>query len=96
MENTNDYYFDQMIAVTNMSDLYMFVIVSTAGYAKCVAYDDNFFSPSDLVLAYTEIWGKKWAYDEEFDECLENFKEWIRSTGADPDEAIQSVSKFKC
>ena len=80
------HYNDGLIDARNIQEFCMVVFTNSNGETKTVSYDDNFFSPIELVNAYTSLWRKDWNMDDEKASYVQKFKEWQIACGCNPEE----------
>ena len=81
-----EHYNDGMIDIRNIQDFCMMVLTNCDGDAKSVGYDDNFYSPADLIEAYESLWRTDWNMDDEKALYVKKLKDWMILTGCDPEE----------
>ena len=90
MTKTNDYYEDEYVLIT-FSKTWgepMCVLAGATGKTKAICVSTNFFSPSDIVIAYAEVLDpKEWDMDaEEINSHLDDVKNWLIENGCNPEE----------
>ena len=90
MTKTNDYYDDGLVLITFSKEMAdpICVLAGATGKSKLLCIDDNFFSPSDIVIAYAEVLDpKEWGMDaEEINSHLDDVKNWLIENGCNPEE----------
>lgn len=80
------HYNDGLIDVRHIQEFCLVVFTNCDGDTKVVSYDDNFFSPIDLVEAYQMVWRADWNMDDEKASYTQKFKDWQIACGCDPEE----------
>ena len=82
------HYNDDVVDMHIVEEFCLWVLVARNGDCKAICYDDNFFSPRDLLEAYTELiehWAKEWEVEEdEKQHHITQFKTYLLRTGAEP------------
>jgi hypothetical protein len=84
------HYNDDVVDMHIVEPFCLWVLVASNGDCKAICYDSNFFSPRDLLDAYTELidhWAKEWEVDEdEKQHHITQFKTYLLRTGAEPED----------
>ena len=86
-ENTETHYNDGLIDVSYIDDFCFIVFVNIDGECKVISYDNNFFSPSDMLRAYRELWRESW--NDDFEECFNGFKKWMLDNGCPEEDLVE-------
>jgi len=88
--NEPDYghYNDDVVDMHIVEPFCLWVLVARNGDCKAICFDSNFFSPRDLLDAYTELidhWAEEWEVGEdEKQHHITQFKTYLLRTGAEP------------
>lgn len=80
------HYNDELIDARIIHEFYLWTFTNVDGETKTVPFDNNFFSPCDLVRAYKSLWGEDWNMDEDKPSYVQRFKEWLIATGCTAEE----------
>ena len=76
-----EHYNDGMIDMRVISEFCLTVFTNVDGDTKTVGFDDNFFSPADLIGAYVSLWKPQWNMDGEKEKYLDKFKIYLYECG---------------
>lgn len=79
-QHYNDGYIDMRV----IDEFAMAVLTNSDGDCKTVGFDDNFFSPLDLVKAYRSLFKEEWGEDK--DSFVSAFKDYLIATGCSAEE----------
>lgn len=78
------HYNDKLIDVRDTFNLVVFV--NCDGKAATVGFDDNFFTPAELLRAYESLFDPSWNMDDEKPKYVAKFKRFLIKNGAEFDE----------
>ena len=81
-----EHYNDGMIDVRVINEFDRVVFVNCNGDAKAVSFDNNLFSPKELVEAYESMWRSDWNMDDEKAEYVSRYKSYMLKCGCKPEE----------
>lgn len=77
--NTENHYCDSFVELFNSQEHCMWVMANCHGESEAISYDDNFYTPFDLLRAYRKLTKDDEASDEAF-------KKWlIDEAGCEPE-----------
>jgi len=74
-----EHYNDGLIDVRVIQDFSLTVFTSCSGESKAVSFDDNRFTPMDLVEAYVKLFDPAW--NEDLEKRLNAFKTYLYACG---------------
>ncbi len=87
------HFFDGFIDVRVIPEFCLVIFASIEGDVKTVSFDDNFFSPSDLIKAYKDLWRTSWGWYEA-DDCLKAYKDYLVACGVNPEELEEEEEPY--